>query len=79
MNILYFKAALLLISAVCILWGGLITLSERYFRYWQNAYWKEENEHQWSIESTKINRWGKGFGALIFGIGLAYLAIYQIH
>ena len=79
MDILYIKIVLLCIGVVCIVWGGLITVSERYFKYWQNTYWKEGHDHQWSKESIKINRWGKGFGALVFGTALIYFAIIQIH
>lgn len=73
---LYIKSVLLFISGICILWGGLITFSERYFTYWQNAYWKEEGNRHWSEKSIRINRWGKGFGALIFGIALVYIVLF---
>lgn len=72
------KTGFLVISIVSIFWGARITFSNKYFTYWQNKFWKEKNNSQWSTESVKVNRWGTGFGALIFGIALAYFVIFQM-
>jgi hypothetical protein len=79
MDILYIRISLLSISLLCITWGGLIAFSNKYFSYWQNTYWKEKHHKQWSRSSVKVNRWGTGLGALIFGIALAYFVFFQIN
>ena len=66
------------ISLLCIVWGSLITFSDSYFRYWQNIYWREKNDHQWSDKSQKMNRVGTGFGVLIFGIALLYFSLFGL-
>jgi len=79
MDILFVRAALLIVSAVCILWGGMISFSQRFFSYWQNTHWKESNNGQWSDTSRKANRLGVGFGAFVFGIALAYFVLFEMH
>ena len=79
MNILYVKIVFLFISAVCIIWGGLVSFSDKYFTYWQNTHWKEENNNQWSESSRKANRLGTGFGAFVFGLALAYFVLFEMH
>lgn len=78
MEIAYIRIAFFLISAACVLWGALIVFSEKYFSYWQNRYWKERNDGQWSETSIKANRLGTGLGSLIFGLALAYFALFQM-
>ena len=68
MNVLYVRVALLILSIVCIAWGGMISFSERFFSYWQ--------DNQWSDASRKANRLGVGLGAFMFGIALAYLVLF---
>ena len=79
MDILYVRAALLTISAICVVWGGMITFPERFFSYWQNTHWQEANDDQWSGASRKANRLGVGFGAFVFGIALAYFVLFEMH
>jgi hypothetical protein len=79
MDTMFVRIGFLFISAVCIVWGGLITFSDKYFTYWQNTYWKEKNNNQWSDPSRKANRLGAGFGALVFGIALAYMVLFEMH
>lgn len=78
MENLYIKIGLLILAAASIFWGARIVFSDKYFAYWQNRFWKEKDSHQWSVESVKVNRWGTGLGALIFGIAVVYLVIFQI-
>jgi hypothetical protein len=73
------KWLLLVVSVVCIIWGGLISFSDAYFKYWQNSYWKESKNNQWSDNSRKVNRLGTGFGAFLFGLALAYFVLFQMH
>jgi hypothetical protein len=79
MHILYVRVALLFISAAYIVWGGMISFSDRFFSYWQNTHWKETNNNQWSGASRKANRLGVGFGAFVFGIALAYFVLFEMH
>ncbi len=72
------KGGFLLIGLICLIWGFRITFSIQYFTYWQNKYWKEKNNNQWSEKSQKINRLGTGLGAFLFGIGLIYLVLFKI-
>lgn len=73
MNVVYVRVALLILSIVCIAWGGMISFSQRFFSYWQDTHWKETNNNQWSDASRKANRLGVGLGAFMFGIALAEL------
>jgi hypothetical protein len=79
MEAILIKTGLLLISANFIFWGARISFSEKYFRYWQNKYWKETNDSQWSDASVKVNRRGTGLGALLFGIAVTYLVLFEMH
>lgn len=79
MENLYIKIGLLFLAVVSIVWGGRIVFSDKYFTYWQNNFWQEKNGHQWSSESVKVNRWGAGFGALVFGIMVVYFVISQMY
>jgi hypothetical protein len=79
MNILYIRIVFLLIGVGCTIWGGRITFSDSYFKYWQDTYWKEKGGNQWSKRSVDVNRWGSGLGTLMLGLGFIYLAIFQIH
>ena len=78
MDILYVRIGLLFISAICIVWGGLISFSDKYFTYWQNTYRKETNSNHWSDSSKKVNRLGTGFGAFVFAIALAYFVLFEM-
>lgn len=78
MENLYIKIGLLILAAASILWGAQIVFSDKYFAYWQSKFWKEKDGHEWSAESMKVNRWGTGLGALIFGIAVVYLVMFQI-
>jgi hypothetical protein len=74
----YVKIGLLFISIVCIAWGGLITFSEKYFTYWQNAYWERKNSKQSSVWGKDLNRYGTGLGTFLFGVALTYFVIFQM-
>lgn len=77
MDIFYVRAAILIISIGSIVWGGMISFSERFFEYWQNNHWKESNNRQWADTSRKANRLGVGLGAFVFGIALAYFVLFE--
>lgn len=79
MDIIWIKIGLLVISANFIFWGARIVFSDQYFNYWQNKYWKEKNNHQWSASSVAVNRWATGLGSLLFGIAMTYIVLFQIH
>ena len=70
MDIFYVRAAILIISIGSIVWGGMISFSERFFADWQNTHWKESNNRQWADTSSKANRLGVGLGAFVFGMTL---------
>ena len=55
MDIFYVRAAILIISIGSIVWGGMISFSERFFAYWQNTHWKESNSSQWADEAYPVD------------------------
>jgi len=78
MEFFYIKIGLLIVAAAFGLWGALIVFSDKYFVYWQNRFWKEKSDYQWSPASVRVNRWGTGLGALAFGTAVSYFVIFQM-
>jgi hypothetical protein len=65
MDISYIRIGLLFICAICIIWGGLISFSKKYFTYWQNTYWKEKQDN---VVRPKYESESLGRGVRCFGI-----------
>jgi hypothetical protein len=53
----------------------LIVLSERFFTFWQDRYWKEAGNAQCSKKSIRANRYGAGLGSVFFGLAVMYIVL----
>ena len=78
MDYLFIRLGVLILGTIAVLWGGLIVFSDTCFTYWQNKFWKEKDENQWSARSVTVNRLGTGLAAFLFGIATVYLAIFEM-
>jgi hypothetical protein len=65
-----------LISIPLLVWGFMITFSDRYFSSWQNTVWREPGDKQWSPENVKFNRYARGLRAILTGAVLLYIALF---
>ena len=54
----------------------MIMFSDKYFSRWQDTWWREEDNKQWTPENVKFNRYGRGLRAIIIGAGLVYIALF---
>jgi len=73
---LIFKVLIALLSIPFLGWGLMILFSDSYFAKWQNSVWKEKGGEQWSKENVKYNRYGRGLGSIIIGLGLLRIVFF---
>ena len=51
----------------------MIMFSDKYFSRWQDTWWREEDNKQWTPENVKFNRYGRLFIAslsLVLAVGV---------
>lgn len=65
----------LLLGGIMFVWALLIIFSNKFFTWWQDRYWKEENSHHLSVQSIVYNRYGTGIGMLVLSIVIIYSAL----
>ena len=73
---LIIKILIALLGIPFLGWGLMIMFSDKYFSRWQNTWWREEDNKQWTPENVKFNRYGRGLRAIIIGAGLVYIALF---
>jgi len=73
---LVIKILIALLGMPFLCWGSLILFSNSYFARWQNTWWREEDNKQWTPVNVKFNRYGRGLRAIIIGASLLYIGLF---
>jgi hypothetical protein len=76
MESLIIKFGLSTIGMLWLVWGGLIVMSDQFFHWWQERYWREAKGQHKLFRSVIYNRYGTGGGMLILGAVLIYSVLY---
>ena len=69
---------LLITGLVCTTFGGLVVFSDRFLTMMQRTLWKQKSmldKTMFPDGAYLFNRYGRGLGPLILGIGLLYLFV----
>jgi hypothetical protein len=72
----YVRAGFAFIGAAWFLWGALIVVNARFYKWWRDRFWREPNDEQFSMTSLINNRYLNAGGLAVLGTYMVYLAIF---
>jgi len=59
-------------------WGFAITFVDRFYVWWRDRYWKEQNGKHLTFDRELRSRYIDGIGAIIFGLVAFYIIFSNV-